>query len=78
MPQHTIPPENRSLRAELRAVEAKHPRWHAYLSDEGRCWAVTTAHFHDGSGVTVDAGTPAQLDRVIAEVEHNSHLVAAA
>lgn len=57
------------LRAELREVEQRHPGWHTYLSDEGRCWAVTV-HAPGDSGCTVDGNTPELLHQRIASAEH--------
>jgi hypothetical protein len=59
------------LRAELQAVEQDHPRWHAWLSDAGRCWAATTQSWGGGSGFTVDGSTPDQLGHAIAVAEHD-------
>lgn len=60
---------DKGLSAELRDVESKHPRWHAFRSSSGRCWAVTV-HVPGRSGYTVDAPTPALLDHEIAVTEH--------
>ena len=46
-------------------VDARHPGWHAWLSDEGRCWATSTDSLFGGSGQTIDADTPEELDAVL-------------
>ena len=46
-------------------VDARHPGWHAWLSDEGRCWATSTISPFGGSGQTEDADTPEALDAVL-------------
>ena len=68
----TDPRAAEQLRAELHRVEELHPGWHAFLSDEDRCWAVRV-HRADGTGcgVTLDANSPSLLDCVITAQEHN-------
>jgi hypothetical protein len=59
-----------SLSAELREVEHEHPGWHAWLSDEGRAYAVTTHGTNPAGGVTLSAPTPELLDHEVAVWEH--------
>ena len=65
------------LRAQLRAIETEHPRWHLWLSDAGHIWAVTSRTPHRGCGYTVDGGSPETVSRKIAEAEHEWERVAA-
>jgi hypothetical protein len=58
-----------TLTDELRAIERKHPGWHLFLSDAGNVWAVTARAHDGGSGTTLDARTPAGMDREIAVQE---------
>ena len=58
-----------SLSAELREVEKVHPHWHAFISDEGRVYAVTN-HGLPNHGITVHALTPDGLDHEIAVYEY--------
>lgn len=58
-----------ALSADLSALQAAHPRWHAWLSDAGRIWAAIA--WPDGSGATVDGGTPETVAREIARAERD-------
>jgi hypothetical protein len=62
------------LRAELRAIDERHPAWHSFVSDAGRLWASTTRCDEGGSGTTVDAGSPGMLEHEIAAVERTFDL----
>jgi hypothetical protein len=74
----TDPHADEQLHAELADVEAHHPGWHAYLSDERRSWAVRV-HPADptGCGVTLDAPSPRLLDYVITAWELTGRQVTA-
>jgi hypothetical protein len=65
-------------RDRLQAVERRHPRWHCWQSNKGMCWAVRTANFANGSGVTVDGATPALLEEAIVAAEEALFLAGAA
>lgn len=48
-------------------IDARHPGWHAWLSDTGRCWATTTVSEYGGSGRTEVADTPEAMDALLAK-----------
>ena len=59
-----------SLSDEMRAVEREFPGWHLFASDAGRIWACTNKNCGGGCGTTLDAETPQEMRRVIAQQIH--------
>lgn len=49
-------------------IDARHPGWHAWRSNNGRWWATSTqCQQTTGSGWTVDAPTLEELDAELAK-----------
>lgn len=59
-----------TLAGDLHQVEQDHPGWHAWQSDKGHLWAVSTRDYSlGGCGVTLDAADPVRLGQEITAFE---------
>lgn len=59
-----------TLTDDLHRVEQSHPGWHAWRSDRGHLWAVSTRDYGiGGCGVTLDAADPVHLGQEITAFE---------